>query len=90
MDITTQVGNLDINTQQNADGDLASVKTLASTAVPDPDVAARTSSLPDQKAPPTTKPQGLTRRLSFTGRPIDIVRNACSSMRNELCALLSK
>lgn len=39
---------------------------------------------------PGPQPLGLTRRLSFTGRPIDIVRNACSTNRNELCALFSK
>jgi hypothetical protein len=33
---------------------------------------------------------GLIRSFSLTGRPIDIIRNACSTMRNELCALFGK
>lgn len=39
---------------------------------------------------PWLQPLGLTRRFSFTGRPIDIVRNALSTMRNEVYGLFSK
>lgn len=43
----------------------------------------------DRPVPPTKAP-GLVRRMSFTGRPIDIVRNALSQMRNECCSLFGK
>lgn len=43
----------------------------------------------DRPIPPTKAP-GLVRRMSFTGRPIDIVRNALSQMRNECCSLFGK
>jgi hypothetical protein len=33
---------------------------------------------------------GLTRRLSFTGRPIDIVRGSFSTMRNEMFGLFGR
>lgn len=43
----------------------------------------------DRPVPPK-KIMGLTRRMSFTGRPIDIVRDACSMMRNELVSLFGR
>lgn len=43
----------------------------------------------DRPLPPTKGP-GLVRRMSFTGRPIDIVRNALSQMRNECLSLFRK
>jgi hypothetical protein len=46
--------------------------------------------LPATHCLPPLQPLGLTRRLSFTGRPIDIIRNACSTMRNEMVSLFTK
>lgn len=68
-------------------------KNMAETAVPlspgSNNTSAATGPSPNRPLP-AKKPLGLTRRFSFTGRPIDIIRNACSTMRNELCALFSK
>lgn len=44
----------------------------------------------DQKPQMPKKAPILSRRLSFTGRPIDIIRNACATMRNELVPLFAK
>eukprot|EP00775_Hariotina_reticulata_P011337 gene11337-11486_t len=59
------------------------------TAVAGMDLAPASEPAADRPLPPT-KPFGLTRRLSFTGRPIDIVRDAMSSMRNQLVSLLNR
>ncbi|WIA12982.1 hypothetical protein OEZ85_006594 [Tetradesmus obliquus] len=72
-----------------ADSGAAPIKTLAS-------AMAGVNLSGDSEAPiadrpmPNRKVVGLTRRMSFTGRPIDIVRDACSTQRNELVSLFGR
>jgi hypothetical protein len=71
-----------------ADSGAAPIKTLAS-------AMAGVNLSGDKEAAATERPLpkkvvGLTRRLSFTGRPIDIVRDACSTQRNELVSLFGR
>lgn len=72
--------------------DVDPFRNMSASAVPSSpgnNTSAASEPSPDRPLPPK-KPLGLTRRLSFTGRPIDIVRNACSTMRNELVSLFGR
>jgi hypothetical protein len=67
----------------------APIKTLAS-AMAGVNLSGDREAPPAERPLPNRKVVGLTRRMSFTGRPIDIVRDACSTQRNELVSLFGR
>jgi hypothetical protein len=72
-----------------ADSGAAPIKTLAS-AMAGVNLSGDKEAPPNERPMPNRKVVGLTRRMSFTGRPIDIVRDACSTQRNELVSLFGR
>lgn len=71
-----------------ADSGAAPVKALTS-ALAGVDLSTSKEASSSERPMPKKVP-GLTRRMSFTGRPIDIVREACSTQRNELVSLFNR